>query len=114
VVEGTTVDVGIVIVALTTEDIGAETVAPLALGTISLITGEIMASETLEAVDAFEPLLLLFPFGFSIFCLGLLLGGGLTISGSNFPFLKSIHYTRIFGNNTQNAEQINYTNFEEI
>jgi hypothetical protein len=101
VVEGTTVDVGIVIVALTTEDIGAETVVPLALGTISLITGEIMASETLEAVDTFEPLLLLFPFGFSMFCLGLLLGGGLTISGSNFPFLKSIHYTRIFGNNTQ-------------
>ena len=97
-VEGTTVDVGIVIVALTTEDIGAETVVPLALGTISLITGDIMASETLEAVDTFEPLLLLF---ISMFCLGLLLGGGLTISGSNFPFLKSIHYTRIFGNNTQ-------------
>jgi hypothetical protein len=96
VVEGTTVDVGIVIVALTTEDVGAEIIAPLALGTISLITGEIMASETLEAVDAFEPLLLLFPFGFSILCLGLLLGGGLTISGSNFPFLKSIHYTQNF------------------
>ena len=54
-VEGTTIDVGIVIVALTTDDVGAETVAPLAVGTISLITGEIMASETLEAVDAFEP-----------------------------------------------------------
>ena len=94
VVEGTTVDVGIVIVTLTTEDVGAETVAPEALGIISLITGETIASETLEAVDAFEPLLLLFPFGFSIFCLGLLLGGGLTISGSSFPFLKSIHYTQ--------------------
>ena len=96
VVEGTTVDVGIVIVALTTEDIGGETVAPLALGTISLITGEIIASETLEVVEGFEPLLLLFPFVTSMFYLGLFLGGGLTISGSDFPFLKSIHYTQDF------------------
>ena len=94
VVEGTTIDVGIVIVALTTEDVGAETVAPLALGTISVITGEIVASETLETVAGFEPLLLLFPFVTSMFCLGLFLGGGLTISGSDFPFLRSIHYTQ--------------------
>ena len=95
VVEGTTIDVGIVIVALTTKDVGAETVAPLALGAISVITGETIASETLEAVAGFDPLWLLFPFATSMFCLGFL-SGGLTISGSDFPFLRSIHYTQDF------------------
>ena len=89
-------DDGIAMVAGFIEDVGAETVAPVALGIISLITGETIASETLEAVDGFEPLLLLFPFGFSMLCLGLFLGGGLTISGSDLPFLKSIHYTQDF------------------
>ncbi|KAK2369519.1 hypothetical protein QL285_082648 [Trifolium repens] len=81
VVEGATVDDGIAIMALITEDVGAET----------------DAYETFEAVDGFEPLLLLFPLGFSILCL-VFLGGGLTISGSDFPFLKSIHCTQDFGN----------------
>jgi hypothetical protein len=96
VVEGIVVDIGIAMVAVTTEDVGAETVVPVTLGITSLITGEIMDSEALVAVDAFEPLLGLFPLGFSMFCLGLILGGGLTISGSDFPFLRSIHYAQNF------------------
>jgi hypothetical protein len=96
VVEGTIVDIGIAIVAFTNENCGAEVDAPVALGIVSLITGETTASDTFETVVGLEPLLLLFPFGFSIFCLGLFLGGGLTISGSDFPFLRSIHYKQNF------------------
>ena len=44
VVEGATVDDGIAIVAVTIEDVGADTVAPITLVTASLITGEVMAS----------------------------------------------------------------------
>jgi hypothetical protein len=91
VVEGAVVDDGISIVAVIIEDVGAETVAPVTLGIFSLITGETIAPEVLEAVEGFEPPLLLFPLELSMFDLVLFLGGGLTISGSNFPFLKSIH-----------------------
>jgi hypothetical protein len=78
VVKGVIVDDVIAIVAFITEDVRADTVAPITLVTASLITGEVMASETFEVVDGFKPLLLLFPIGFSIFCL-VFLGGGLTI-----------------------------------
>ncbi|KAK2368349.1 hypothetical protein QL285_081550 [Trifolium repens] len=98
VVEGTTVDDGIAIVAFITEDVGADIVAPITLVTASLITGEVMASETIEVVDGFEPLLSLFQVGFSMFGL-VFLGGGLTISGRDFPFLKSIHYTKLLETN---------------
>ena len=98
VVEGTTVDDGIAIVAVTIEDVGADTVASITLVISSLITGGVMASETIEVVDGFEPLLLLFPVGFSIFGL-VFLGGGLTISGRDFPFLKSIYYTELLETN---------------
>ena len=97
VVRGATVDDGIAIVAFISEDVGADIVAPITLVTASLITGEVMASETFEVVDGFKPLLLLFPVGFSIFGL-VFLGGGLTISGRDFPFLKSIHYKKLSGN----------------
>jgi hypothetical protein len=90
VVEVATMGGGIAIEVFTIEDVGVEIDAPVTLVTISLITGETIVSETLEVVVGFEPLLLLFPFGFSMFCL-VFLGGGLTISGSDFPFLKSIH-----------------------
>ena len=46
VVRGATVDDGIAIVAFITEDVGADTVAPVTLVTASLITGEVMASDT--------------------------------------------------------------------
>jgi hypothetical protein len=88
--EGAVVDDGIATVAFIIEDVGAETVAPVTLGIISLITGETIAAEVLEAVEGFEPPLLLFPFGFSMFGL-VFLTGGLTISGRDFPFLRSIH-----------------------
>ena len=95
VVKGATVEDGIAIVAFTTEDVRGDTVAPVTLVTTSLITGEVIASETFEVVEGFEPLLLLFPIGFSILCL-VFLGGGLTISGRDFLFLKSIHYTKLW------------------
>ena len=109
VVRGATVDDGIAIVAFITEDVGADIVAPVTLVTASLITGEVMASETFEVVDGFEPLLLLFPIGFSIFCL-VFLGGGLTISGRDFPFLKSIHYTKLW-KQTRIQNKLIYTRF---
>jgi hypothetical protein len=45
------------------EDVGAETIAPVRLATISLITEQIIGYVTFVVVDEFEPLLLLlFPF----------------------------------------------------
>jgi hypothetical protein len=80
------------IVTPTIEQTGAEIVAPVTFDKISLITGEIIDYVTLDTLDVVEedgPLLLLFPFGLSVSCLTFL-GGGLTISGSDLPLLKSI------------------------
>jgi hypothetical protein len=58
----TTMEDGMDMVAFTIEDVGAEIVAPVTLVIISLITGETIASKTLEVVDGFDPILLLFPY----------------------------------------------------
>jgi hypothetical protein len=83
VVEGTTVDEGMGMVAPTIEEVGAEIVAPVTFVRMSLIIGEIMDSVTFDVVDGVDPLLLLlFPFELSISCITFL-GGGLTISRSD-------------------------------
>jgi hypothetical protein len=93
VVEDTTADDGMGMVAPTIEEIWAEIFAPVIFVRISLITGETIDSLTLDTVDAVnedDPLLLLFPFELSISCL-MFMGGGLTILESDLPLRKSIH-----------------------
>jgi hypothetical protein len=92
VVEETTGDEFMGIVEPIIEDTGADTVASVTFDKISLITGEITGSVVLVTFIVVEDDdALLFAFGFSMLFLVVFLGGGLTISESNFPLLKSMH-----------------------